>query len=364
MAARLRRVGRAMPSDTRSTITDSGASTPSTAPTSHPPESRSSFKRLGADDEATEKWSGHYTFDPRASSETYASTTMSSEDLDGEDDDDDDPKYAVPDLPRDAFGFEPLRSTSSEFAQLFPSHRRILIRHDDTTEDGNMNLRLDTEDVDRYNHKQAFTLFHLRMYDLRNREFSLRRYSRDSGREVCHSSRKGVAPSFDARPSLQKSMSHALASLRSLSTSKHTPPGFLRRHDSGYHSDEDGADGPSARRAKRAKAMLSSNTVRLEFSNYAHVSVKRRGTRKSKRYECEYWGRLYTWKRRVAHDGAGHEISYHLVDDHGTALAHIVPIPLTPREARREDAKGSWIQPCSMWISNLKHSERRNEVAE
>ncbi|MBE7181245.1 MAG: hypothetical protein INR71_08560, partial [Terriglobus roseus] len=36
-------------------------------------------------------------------------------------------------------------ATPSDFAELFPSSRELLIRHDDTTVDGNMNLRVDAD---------------------------------------------------------------------------------------------------------------------------------------------------------------------------------------------------------------------------
>lgn len=204
------------------------------------------------------------------------------------------------------------------------------------------------------------------MYDLRDREFSLRRYCRDSGRELCHSSRRGATtPALGSRTTLPRSMTNALASLRGKPSPKTTAPGALQRQDSGYHSDDgDSTHETSGRAGKAARRMLPTNTIRLEFSNYAHVSVKRRGTTKSKRYEWDYWGRHYTWKRRIAHDGVGHEISYHLFDHDGAAMAHIVPIPLTPREARLEEDKGGWVPPCSMWIGNLKESDRLAEVAD
>jgi hypothetical protein len=118
-------------------------------------------------------------------------------------------------------------SSPQEFAKLFPSLNRLSIRHDEFTPDGNMSLRIDTVVTGR--RRTAIQLFHLRMYDLAKREFSLRRYCRDSGREVCNSKRLYAGPASchstrgkhqkkeekeeSNRPSLQRSMSSAFKSL-------------------------------------------------------------------------------------------------------------------------------------------------------
>ena len=384
MGSRLRRVGALARSNTQSSLasdaSDASDTTHSAAPTSYTHQSDPSFDAFGRKVGSTESDLGPYGFDPRASSETYASTVPSDDDLP---DGDEDPEFAVPDLPREAFGAEPFPSTPPEFAQLFPSPRRMLIRHDDTTEDGNMNLRVDAKDRDCSGRTCAFTLFHLRMYDLRDREFSLRRYCRDSGRELCHSSRKGVTPPVDQRPSLQRSMTNALASFRGKRSSRPTTPRSLRRQDSGYHSgdgledeerhdrggddDDDESGGltrPSSARARDARRTLPTKTIRLDFSNYAHVNVKRRGTHRSKRYECEYWGRVYTWKRHFTVDGDRRKISYHLHDDRGGVLAHMVPLNMSPAEAELEKAKGGWVPPCTMWMAHPKALHDRTDLAE
>src|SRR5438045_7130949 len=91
----------------------------------------------------------------------------------------------------------------------FPSSRRLLIQHDDSTLDGNMNLRIETE---HNGGKPPHQLFHLRMHDLKSRQFSFRRHCRESGREVCHCNRKLALPLVE-RPGLQRSVSNALANL-------------------------------------------------------------------------------------------------------------------------------------------------------
>ncbi|KAF2091764.1 hypothetical protein K490DRAFT_31498 [Saccharata proteae CBS 121410] len=282
--------------------------------------------------------------------DTYAST--SDEEEEHEEDDDDCPPYEVPACRYETYPTEAIAATPRDFADLFPSTQRLSIRHDDATLDGNMNLRVDTE-VDTRHGKQLLTLFHLRMHDLKSRDFSLRRYCRESGREVCHSIRKYHKPPSE-RPALQRSFSSALAAFRHIPERKESVVSNLRRQDSGYGSIQGEADNirPRSARSKRAH-LIPTNTIKLEFSNYAHVDVKRRGAKSHKKYEFEYWGANYAWKRVTRKQGAFKETSFHLVrSDSDQALAHIVPVPLTTTQAREEVAKGGWIPPCSMWISD------------
>jgi len=302
--------------------------------------------------------------DARSSVETYASTVASEEDFA-----DDYPSYQEPEYVSQPYASAAIPSTPLEFAEYFPSTRRMCIKHDDTV-DGNMNLRIDTEKHTSSGCKVDLTLFHLRMHDLKNRDFSLRRYCRESGREVCHSSRKYTKPVSERRPGLQQSMSNALASLRSKSENKTSTLSNLRRQDSGYDSmsDEDDID---ARRSslsltpKSNNILLPTNTTNLEFSNYAHVDLKRRGTKSSKRYEFEYWGSTYTWRRVAKKTGKSKDVSYHLYNaETFSPLAHIVPTPMTPSEAQVEEGKGGWIPPCSMWISDERILSGLTDVAE
>ncbi len=299
----------------------------------------------------------HYSYrdcvEPKASAETYA-FSVSSETPD-QSQDQALPPYEVPLDGYELVATKPLASSSQEFAEYFPSTQRLCIRHDDSTLDGNMNLRVDTKartfdggDVD-------LTLFHLRMHDLKRREFSLRRYCRDSGREICHSSMKCVKPSIMKRPGLQRSMSNALSSLRAKSDSKVPTITGLKRHDSGYDSmpeDEFGHDDEvsSSRSLKSlSNLQLSTNTTLLEFSNYAHLEIIRRGAKASERYEFEYWGTKYAWKRIAVASGNFKEVSYHLCSTKTSAsLAHIVPIPQSSSDLEEELAKGGWVPPCAL----------------
>lgn len=245
-------------------------------------------------------------------------------------------------------------ATPRDFSDLFPSGRPLLIRHDDATLDGNMNLRVDTpiflsEDV------RHITLFHLRMHDLRHREFSLRRYCRESGREVCHSLRKYQKPAVQRRPTLQKSFSTAMAAVRPKPPSRQsTGASGLRRHDSGYasvHAVE--VVDPEPEASPRRHSLLPTNTVKLEFSNYAHVDVKRRGYKSHKHYDFEYWGKKYSWKRSTGASDDHGGFGFHLVQHGGSLpLAHIVPTPLSGSQQREEAEKGGWIPPCTMHIAD------------
>lgn len=300
--------------------------------------------------------------DARSSAVTYASTVSSDEDPA-----EDFTPYDETDDSYEAFTPSAVPSTSTEFAEHFPSTRRLCIRHDDTV-DGNMNLRIDAE-TQLSGRRVDLTLFHLRMHDLKNRDFSLRRYCRESGREVCHSSRKYTKPATERRPGLQRSMSNALASLRSKSEPKATTFKGLKRHDSGYDSMSDDDVEVELKRSSPMESStilpLPTNTTKLEFSNYAHIDVKRRGATTSKRYEFEYWGTAYAWKRVAKKNGSRKEVSYHLLNTETSAsVAHVVPTPMTPQETEEENQKGGWVPPCSMWISDQNILCRSTDVAE
>jgi hypothetical protein len=333
----------------------------STAPSSYysptSPVSRPSLARYRYESAAarfggyTEDVSPSCSFDPRGSSETYASTIPSYEDLHG------DSAADLSDYADEYIQCDATPSTSAEFAELFPSTRRLKLRHDDTTLDGNMNLRVDTDASVGSGQRRDVTLFHLRMKDLLKREFSLRRYCRDSGREVCHSFRKQASsqPTPQKRPGLQRSMSSAFASFRGKQEPK--SPAGLKRADSGYESlygdGDDDMDAKLSQNSNQRPASQPTSKITLEFSNYAHVDVKRRGAKASKRYDFDYWGTNYFWRRVIKKDGETREVSYHLVNGNTTqTVAHIVPEPMTPGQIEEEAAKGGWIPPCSMWISD------------
>jgi hypothetical protein len=305
-----------------------------------------------------------------SSTSTYASLT---EDLYDEPETYEDQRYEIPEYKHEIIESMARASTPHDFAQLFSSQRRLYIRHDDTTEDGNMNLRVDTE-VTEDGCRTQVQLFHLRMHDLKTRQFSLRRYCRDSGREVCHSSRRYVKPASE-RPGIQRSVSNALASFRGKPEAKRTGSGGSLKHnpkrqDSGYASngdeeDDDDLDSFMSSESKTKSIPMPTNTTKLEFSNYAQVDVKRRGAKSNKRYEFEYWGSNYAWKRDPAKSTAGKSVSFHLIkDDSGPAIAHIVPELRSRSQMRAEEEAGGWVPPCNMWISDERLLSASMDVGE
>lgn len=270
-----------------------------------------------------------YSDDPRSSVSTYASS--SAEEAEEEEERTSHVEYASDVIP----------TTPAEFSELFPSTRRLLIRHD-TTSDASMNLRVDTMLANTTGHTLKMTLFHLRMQDLRERKFSLRRYCRDSGREICNSNRKYVRPAKTRkRPTLQRSLTSALQTLGVKAVTASS-----KRSDPGY--DSDGAE--DLRTFTSAEeATIPTNTIKLEFSNYAHVEVERRKTQTDKRWAFEYWGVPYHWTRTK------HSTAYRLVNGiTGTIAAHIAPDVLSKKELQAEISRGGWCPPCSMVLSDRK----------
>lgn len=318
---------------------------------------------------------------PRSSVDTYDSTVDSDEDLTVEREDDlvryQDPDY-IPPLP--SYNHEISEpnvrpSTPKEFAQLFPSMNRLSIRHDDFTSDGNMNLRVDTVVSGR--RSTAVQLFHLRMYDLAKRDFSLRRYARDSGREVCSAKRIYTAPAAppSSRPTLQRSMSSAMKTLSVVAAR----PAFRRQNSSSStvasskqrpHSSDANADvlSLSSRASsdghRQSLQPRATNAVKLEFSNYARVDVERKGSKGGKRYEFSWWGQRYTWKR-VAEKHMEGVVSFHLIREGQTApVAHIVPETRSPNQVDDDERAGGWVPPCYMWITDKSVLDAATDVAE
>lgn len=313
---------------------------------------------------------------PRSSVDTYASTDASEEDLALEREEDlargSDSDY-IPPLP--AYYHEISEpnmrpSTPKNFSQLFPSMNRLSIRHDDFTTDGNMNLRVDT--IVQGKRRTAVQLFHLRMYDLARREFSLRRYCRDSGREVCNSKRKFVEPASAGRPSIQRSMSSAMKAMTRPQSKRTSSGGSLSRHEKrpGTSQSHD-ADLDTASEYSRAsdgdhKRPQPTNSIKLEFSNYARVDVDRKGqkSKNNKRYEFDWWGHKYVWKRVVEKHLEG-VVSFHLVrDGETTPVAHIVQETRSPNQVEEDERSGGWVPPCFMWISDQSIIDAVTDVAE
>lgn len=205
-------------------------------------------------------------------------------------------------------------SDPTQFARLFPSRRTFIIKHDDSVADGHMNLRMDTVYDRPGRRSKKLTLFYLRMYELETRHFAIRRYGRDCGREVANTSRKFTKPAA-ARPGLPRTVSKAFQSFRG----KQDMAMGIKRQDSGLSSDDEDEnvnhDGPQA-----------TNTCTLDFSNYARIELNRKGQKASKKYDFEYWGKAYTWKRQVRRDGLTDTTTLTMFDSNSTPIATITPL--------------------------------------
>ncbi|KAI1977884.1 hypothetical protein LOZ51_005813 [Ophidiomyces ophidiicola] len=298
----------------------------------------------------------------RTSTTTYASTITSHDDVEKD--------YIEAVCERyESFPSHAVASTPPTFADLFPSGRRLLIKHDDTTRDGNLNLRISTLVTESRGRQCEIILFHLRMMDLEKRKFSLRRYCRQSGREVCHSSRKYEQDINEKR--CMSSWATAFSPFRTKFDSPDALFNHLRRQDSGYKSgvEDDGLHEektfPLDDFSRLQKAPIPTNIVKLDFSNYAHVDVKRKGSRVSKRYDYEYWSTKYQWRRSIRCQNGSEEVSYHLYDlNRPKPVAHIIPDHLTPMAALVEESKGGWIPPSSFCISDSSIFGKMSDIAD
>jgi hypothetical protein len=223
-----------------------------------------------------------------------------------------------------------LPSNPRNFGQHFPSRDRLLIRHDDATIDGNMNLRVDSHYMLPSGRTMPLTLFHMRMHDLKTRDFSLRRYCRDSGREVCHSMRKYHRGFRCENLGFQTKISDAFKRFRNRAPLRSSQEGF---------SDEKVPD---------RHLQHPTNVIKLEFANYTHIQMTRVTSISSHLYRFEYWGKTYHWKRQL--DDEGNKAFRLFCTGSEFPCAHIVQDVLTLEEMDDEKDKGGWVPPCSMWI--------------
>jgi hypothetical protein len=176
-----------------------------------------------------------------------------------------------------------------------------------------MNLRIETE-VEEGGDTVPLTLFHVRMHDLKSREFSIRRYERSSGRDVCqtrHRYKKNERAKLTSDDELvtwtakkignartgrhQMAFNDALTTSRAYSSSHRrtssvesirprTSTSSLKSVPENPNSNNEGddIDDPETS-SKRPEAQISTNTTKIEFSNYAQVEVSRRGTKETKK---------------------------------------------------------------------------------
>jgi hypothetical protein len=283
----------------------------------------------------------------KASNATYCTTVASFDDYE-----DDSGSYEYFNYHDKTPRNEAIPATPAEFAQLFPSRRRFQVKHDDASIDGDMNIRVDTDVNDRGSIPKYITLFHLRMYDLHKREFSLRRYGRDCGREVAHTHQK-FEKTVSKRPVL--AMTKAFQSFRGKSEQEKQMT--LNRQDSGYGShDDEEEETERPRSSNGSEETKATNTLTLEFSNYAHVELTRKGAKASRKYDFEYWGKNYSWKRLMRRNPATgeEETSYQLVNNGTTSIvAVILPDPRSSLDT--QDFGGEFVPACSFYFKDSVH---------
>lgn len=110
------------------------------------------------------------------------------------------------------------------------------------------------------------------------------------------------------------------------------------------------------------KATIPTDTIKMEFSNYAQVEIERFKKGENK-YEFEYWGEKYSWRRNVYRDELELVFSFELVNlSSGACLAHITPDKLSQRQSKHEASMGSWVPPCSMRITEKDISNDLGDV--
>ena len=249
---------------------------------------------------------------------------------------------------------EAIPATASDFSALFPSNRRLLVRHDYSMQDCNMNIRVDTKA--RMNGEVVdMTLFHLRLYDLPKREFSLRRYWRNSGREVCSSSNRHSSVITQQRPGVSRSLSNALHHIR---LKPQASSGSVFERDYSGHASMHSEEIDPHKAGVSTDRATSDDRIKLEFSNYAQLLLKRR----NKQYEYDYWGVRYIWRL-----SASRSPSFSLTRAGSESpIACIVPEGLSPLELDHEHERGGWIPPHSLTLldNHVISSPHRKDTAD
>lgn len=279
------------------------------------------------------------------------------------------PKFKVPLTRHDVYASDAISSGPADFAELFSPNRKLFIHHDDATSDGNMHLRVDTVVSNSCGRSQKVILFHLQMHDLKDRHFSLQRHCRDSEWTICSSSRE-YAPALPATretpPYVQQSLGQPMQSLVLKQDAPITTRGSNMWQDPGYDpiARELRCLSPAGLRSSKMP-IPQVNLIRLDFWNDAYINISRQGSGRSKRYEYDFLGTKYEWKRQLCRGRHFQEFSYHLINAKTSRLiAHITPEPLTAKEAQEEQDFGGWVPPCTMQIIDRRVFQTLSGVAD
>lgn len=256
-------------------------------------------------------------------------------------------------------------STPESFSRWFPSNETLFVRHDDDLTSRNMCLNVLTATDQGFG--PLLQLFYLRMYDLRKRAFSLRRYSRDSGLEVCRTSRIHKEAT-GARPRVRRSINNSINSIRNFSR-RSSRSSQTSAQSSQSETEYSNYSSESAVNKDECEAQVStspqgpvvdtqseqsSNQISLDFSNYARIVVSRKAFGARKSYDFEYWGTAYQWKRLKKSQSLGRKRSYNLYrrDHSDLVVAHITLQDLTWSQTRDEEEMGGWVPPIWMRITD------------
>lgn len=255
-------------------------------------------------------------------------------------------------------------STPESFSRWFPSSETLFVRHDDELTSGNTCLNVLTATDQGFG--PLLQLFYLRMYDLKKREFSLRRYSRESGLEVCRTSRI-YKKTTSARPHIRRSINSSINSIRNFSrgsSRSSQTSGQSSQSETEYSNyssesavNEDGSEAhvrtSSQQPVVDTLSERSSNHISLEFSNYASTLLSRKAFGARKSYDFEYWGTAYQWKRLKKSQSSGRNRSYNLYRGHSDlVVAHITLQDLTWSQKDEEEEMGGWVPPIWMRITD------------
>lgn len=111
------------------------------------------------------------------------------------------------------------------------------------------------------------------------------------------------------------------------------------------------------------KATIPTDNIRLEFSNYAQVTLEPVCHGDKKQYNFEYWGENYAWRKRVLRDGREIINSFELINlKTQQKVSSIVPDALSPEESAFETSQGAWVPACSMRLLQKEISDDLGDV--
>ena len=250
-------------------------------------------------------------------------------------------------------------SNADNFSSLFPSCETLFLNHDQGVDDSHMTLSIATATSQGLGPRVQ--LFYMKMNDLKKRDFSLRRYHRTSGREVCRTSRV-FRKIVRKRPRVRRSISNSVSSIHSMSSGRGGLSGSQTSSQSGAESPSGWSDYSVASNlntnSKRPRRTSSSpeptNHIAIDFSDHTHVELSRTGIGRVRNYDFEYWGSKYRWRRtRRKRESLGTELRYSLRSPpQEQVLAHISIEESLESQQVPNKAKRDWIPQARMRITD------------